>query len=92
MLEGLVSRSQKGDAPGGSWISADLLRALTCHSKLTEGPFQFSSPLLAMLALLFVVGGQELPKELWAPEQRGRPQDVNLAAEDTKEETALLKV
>lgn len=38
---------------------------LTSHGKLTKGPFQFSS-LLAMLALLFVVGGQELPKELWA--------------------------
>lgn len=48
-------------------VSADLLRALTSHSKLTKGPFQFSSPLLAMLPL-FVLGGQELPKEPWAPE------------------------
>ena len=64
----------------------DLLRALTSHSNLTEGPFQFSYPLFDRLALLFVVGGQELSKGLWAPEQRGRARDVNLASEDTKEE------
>lgn len=38
-------------------VSADLLRALTSHSKFTEGPFQ-SSSLFAMLALLFVFGGR----------------------------------
>lgn len=44
---------------------SDLLRALTSHNKFTKGTFQSTSSLLAMLALLFVVGGQELPKELW---------------------------
>lgn len=68
----------------------DLLRALSSHGKLTKGLFQFSS-LLAALALLFVFGGQELPKGLWAPEQRGRARDVNLVSEDTKEESALLR-
>lgn len=69
----------------------DLLRALTSHSKLTKGPFQFSS-FLATLALSFIVGGQELSKGLWAPEQRDRAWDVNLASEDTKEPTVLLEV
>lgn len=70
-------------------ISVDLLLVVTFHSKLAKGPFQFSSSLLAMLALVFAVGGQQLPKELWAPEQRAW--DVNLAAADTEEETELLE-
>lgn len=49
-------------------VNADLLRALTSRSKLTKGLFQFSSPLLSTLALLFVAGELELPKELWACE------------------------
>lgn len=70
-------------------ISVDLLVVLTSHSKLAKGLFQFSSSLLALLGLMFALEGQQLPKELWAPEQRAG--DVNLAAEDTKEETELLE-
>lgn len=72
-------------------VSAYLLSMLTSLSKLSKGPLPFSS-LLATLALLFVVGGRELPKGLWAPEQRGIARDVKLASENTKEETVLLKV